>query len=327
MVFTDKGDRIQILNLYKPDGSKVDNTDDLPLSRSIDNGENVENYEILLKTDSKTKYLSANSTPVRDDKNNVIGAIEVWQDLTEHKKYINEIQKRTGELAAANKDLESFSYSVAHDLKSPLATIKEFCNFINEDCGKLLKDECKDNLRIIQDSAVKMNSIIDDILALSKISRQEIEISEVDLSKIVQSNIEALCRSEPDRTVDVSIQKEVKVLGDERLLNLILGNLVGNAWKYTSKIDKPKIEFGSFFKNKQRVYFVKDNGAGFDMKKAGDLFTPFKRLHKDKEFKGTGVGLAIVERAVSRHGGKVWAESEEGKGATFYFTLGGQGNI
>jgi light-regulated signal transduction histidine kinase (bacteriophytochrome) len=159
------------------------------------------------------------------------------------------------------------------------------------------------------------------MLALSKISRQEMQLVDVDLSEMARLTFTELKKNQPNHAFIMSIQDNIRVRADARLMSVAIGNLIGNAWKYSSKSEHPRIEFGYFKKDGERVYYVKDNGAGFDMSKANDLFVPFKRLHSEKEFKGTGVGLAIVERAIVRHGGKIWAESEVGKGATFYFTL------
>lgn len=159
------------------------------------------------------------------------------------------------------------------------------------------------------------------MLLLSKISRQEIEIVDLDLSELTRLTINELSSANPNRKVTVKIQNELKARADARLMSVTLGNLLGNAWKYTEKTAHPLIEFGAFEKDGRRIFFVKDNGVGFDMGQSDKLFEPFQRLHSEKEFKGTGVGLAIVERAIKRHGGKVWAEGEMGKGATIYFTL------
>ncbi|MDG5814673.1 ATP-binding protein [Chitinispirillales bacterium ANBcel5] len=225
-------------------------------------------------------------------------------------------------LLSANKELEAFSYSVAHDLRNPLRSIRGIADIIIEDCSQELSEECQDYFRMIHSGAQRMNTIIDDMLALSKISRKQMDISELDLSEMVRSAIGQLKAEHPDRVVTVSIEEGLRVRADRQLMSVALTNLLSNAWKYTAKTERPRVEFGSFVKeNEQRVFFIRDNGAGFDMKHAQKLFAPFQRLHADSDFKGTGVGLAIVERVIMRHGGSVWAESESGKGATFFFTL------
>jgi PAS domain S-box-containing protein len=241
-------------------------------------------------------------------------------DMRDRKHYEENLRKRTEELSAANRDLESFSYSVAHDLRNPLKIIKGFIEILMEDCSQNFNDECIDYLKRINTGAIRMSSIIDDILALSKISRQEMVTEEIDLTELARSVINELRKGEPERKVDVTINNGIKACADKRLMSVVLNNLIGNAWKYTSKTTNPKNEFG-ILKNEVIIYYVNDNGAGFDMKLADQLFAPFKRLHSDKDFSGTGVGLAIVERATSRHDGKIWAEGEPGKGATFFFTL------
>jgi signal transduction histidine kinase len=249
-------------------------------------------------------------------------AAEALRESEKHLKTVNaNLENTIHELAAANKELESFSYSVAHDLRNPLKVISGFADFLIEDYAERLDEEGKNYLYKIKSGTERMNSIIDDILALSKISRQEMEIVDLDLSEMAQLSINELSGANPDRKVEINIQKGLKARADARLMSVTLGNLLGNAWKYTGKTEHPKIEFGSFEKDGQIVYYVKDNGVGFDMRQANKLFAPFQRCHSEKEFKGTGIGLAIVERAIKRHGGNVWTEGEVDNGAIFYFTL------
>jgi light-regulated signal transduction histidine kinase (bacteriophytochrome) len=224
-------------------------------------------------------------------------------------------------LISANKELESFSYSVAHDLRNPLGGINGFVDLLIEDCSRQLDEECREYLYRIKSGLERMRSIIEDMLALAKISRQEIDITSVDLSGLAHLAIRELAAANPDRKVEVKIQNGIRVRADARLMSITLGNLLGNAWKYTSKVEHSYIEFGSFEQDGYRIYYVKDNGTGFDMSQAGKLFVPFQRLHVEKDFAGTGIGLAIVERAIQRHGGRIWAEGEVGKGATFFFVL------
>ena len=203
-----------------------------------------------------------------------------------------------------------------------MLVIKGFADLIIEDCADSLSQDCREYADTIKKHTARMNSIIDDILALFKISRQEMELSKLDLSEMARLTIKELQSSQPDRSVEVKIQDGLKTEGDARLVSVALGNLLGNAWKYTSKVDHPVIEFGAIKKDGKTIYYVKDNGAGFDMSKADKLFVPFQRLHTEQDFKGTGVGLAIVDKTIKRHNGNVWAEGEVGKGATFYFSLG-----
>ncbi len=250
-------------------------------------------------------------------------------DVTEAKRSVEalklseqELRRRTEDLAACNEELESFSFSVAHDLRTPLQITKSFVEILLKECMENFDQECHDYLQLIHSNTQRMGSIIDDLLALTKISRKEMELTDIDLSEMARLSVKEISEINPDRAVDVKIQDGLRVRGDARLMSLVLGNLLDNAWKYTAKEEYAHVEFGAFEKDSETVYYVKDNGTGFDMKYAHKLFAPFKRLHSDKEFYGTGVGLAIVERAIKRHGGRVWAEGARGEGAVFYFTLG-----
>lgn len=242
-------------------------------------------------------------------------------DITIRKQIEQALQERADELARVNKDLESFSYSVSHDLKAPLNILLGFSRLIQEDYQNKLDNTLNDYLQRIEHSAAQMKSLIDDILNLSRISRIEMTKLSTNLSQIALSIIEELKTAHPERNVQVIIEDDVSAKADNKLINIALTNLIGNAWKFTERTDGARIEFGSVIRNGQRIYYIKDNGAGFDMKRSQNLFIPFRRLHSDQEFAGTGIGLAIVERVIERHGGIIWAESEIGNGATFFFTL------
>lgn len=242
-------------------------------------------------------------------------------DITIRKQIEQALRERADELARVNKDLESFSYSVSHDLKTPLNTILGFGRLIREDYQGKLDTALNDYLKRIEHSAIQMKSLIDDILNLSKISRQEIKKQQTNLSQIALSIIEELKASQPQRVVKVDIQDNMIANVDKNLIHIALSNLLGNAWKFTGKTPDARIRFNKQIKNGKSIYSIKDNGAGFDMKRSENLFTPFRRLHSDQEFSGTGIGLAIVERVIERHGGRIWAEGEINKGATFFFTL------
>jgi light-regulated signal transduction histidine kinase (bacteriophytochrome) len=238
--------------------------------------------------------------------------------------FVNDITTRKNAeqiIKDRNKELESFVYSVSHDLRNPLRTIAGFTEILFEDYSEKLDFTGRDYLSRISASTKKMDRLIDDLLSLSRISRQEMIKSEVDLSKIASTIFSDLRQTQPNREVEFSIKAQIKALADSRLMEVALTNLLGNAWKFTTKTDHPKIEFGSFQRDLETVYFVKDNGAGFDPQYSEKLFRPFQRLHTEEEFKGTGIGLAIVERVITRHGGRIWAESEKNKGASFFFTL------
>jgi PAS domain S-box-containing protein len=231
------------------------------------------------------------------------------------------LQKVNNELAVANKELESFSYSLSHDLRAPLRAMNGFSSILLKDYSDKLDAEGQDFLHRIISGADTMNELIDDMLSLANISRQEMSLQEIDLSDIAETIVNTLRRAEPERKVDVGIAQEIKASGDARLMNIALSNLINNAWKYSSKTPDARIEFGAMEKDDEKVYFVRDNGAGFDMTQAHRLFAPFHRLHSESQFPGTGIGLAIVNRVILRHGGRIWGESEIGKGATFSFTL------
>ena len=239
-----------------------------------------------------------------------------------------ELQQRTVELetvnrdlAAANKELETFSYSVSHDLRAPLRSLDGFSQALLEDYAASLDEQGKKWLQSIRDASRHMGQLIDDILGLSRVIRTELKLTKVDLSQISRDIAEKLKNLEPERLVEFDIIPGAIVMGDSNLLGLVLQNLLGNAFKFTAKCPQARIEFGITRQNGSKVYFVRDNGAGFDMKYVDKLFKPFQRLHSEKEYPGTGIGLVTIQRIIQRHGGQVWAEGEENKGASFYFTL------
>lgn len=227
----------------------------------------------------------------------------------------------SNQLAYANRELESFSYSAAHDLKAPIRAIKGFSDIIMEDYRDTLDRGAQELLCRIINSSEKMDKLIDDMLNLSKVASMQINFQEVDLSGIAHSVIDDLKAKEPQRKVEVRVKEGLKARADAVLMKIALTNLLGNAWKFSSKKEISEIWFGSKNVDGSLVFFVKDNGSGFDMAEASRLFEPFRRLHSDKEFSGTGIGLSIVNRIIIRHGGKIWAEAEVNKGAVFYFTL------
>ncbi|HUN93653.1 MAG TPA: ATP-binding protein [Burkholderiaceae bacterium] len=232
-----------------------------------------------------------------------------------------EQSERTRELELAVKDLDSFAHSVSHDLRAPLRVVDGFANIVLEDYGSRLDDLGRDHLRRIVAAGQRMNSMIDTLLALSRTTNRELQRERVDLSRLASELAEELARTEPSRTVQFEIEPGVVADGDRTLLQLVLQNLLGNAFKFTAKANPARIEFGYAEERGATVYFVRDNGAGFDMRFAEKLFGLFQRFHAQREFPGTGVGLATVQRIVHRHGGRVWAQAEPGRGATFSFTL------
>jgi len=228
------------------------------------------------------------------------------------------------ELEAKNKELDAFSYSVAHDLRAPLRSIDGFSQALLEDYGEVLDDTGQQYLRYVRESAQQMSALIDDLLELSRVTRSELVRGGLDLSSIAQEVGGRLSRRNPGREVKLVIGDGLQAQGDPRLLTVVFENLIGNAWKFSGKRDDPTIEVGRLDEDQEHpTFYVRDNGAGFDMAYAAKLFGVFQRLHSAEEFEGTGIGLATVQRIIHRHGGRVWAEGEIGKGATFFFTLSG----
>lgn len=231
------------------------------------------------------------------------------------------IRKLNRQLQAKNQELESFAHTVSHDLRSPLRSIVGYSSMLKEDYLPKLDATAEGYIDRIVRTANRMAQIIDDLLLLAQSSQQAVKLEEIDLSEIASVVVNRLRDQQPNRLVEVSIMPGIVAHGDKRLLQIIFENLFGNAWKYTTERESAIIEFGVQQQSKQVVYYVHDNGVGFDMASAENLFEAFKRLHKFDDFEGTGIGLATVARLIHRHGGKVWAEAEVDKGATFYFTL------
>jgi signal transduction histidine kinase len=231
------------------------------------------------------------------------------------------VRERTREIETANQELESFSYSVSHDLRGPLRAIDGFSELLSSEYRDKLDDNGQKYLGRIRASAQRMGELIDDLLLLAQVSRAELRREPVSISDIARAALAELRSGEPGRKVRCEIQDRLMGEADRRLMRVMLDNLLGNAWKFTSKTMDPRIEFGAEQREGIPAYFVRDNGAGFDMAYAEKLFHPFQRLHHDSEFTGTGIGLATVHRIVSRHGGRVWAQGRVDGGATFFFTL------
>jgi light-regulated signal transduction histidine kinase (bacteriophytochrome) len=231
------------------------------------------------------------------------------------------VEERTAHLTAVNQELEAFSYSVSHDLRAPLRSIDGFSLALLEDYADKVDADGQDYLNRIRASSQRMGQLIDDMIELSRINRGDIEYDTVNLSQLAQDVIASLQERDPSRDIAISIQDEMVTRGDSRLLRVLLENLLGNSWKFTSKETNAQIEFGLTTHDGEPAYYVRDNGAGFDMKYVDKLFGAFQRLHSAADFEGTGIGLATCKRIVHRHGGSLWAEAEVGQGATFYFTL------
>jgi signal transduction histidine kinase len=232
-----------------------------------------------------------------------------------------ELRERTAELETTNRELEAFSYSVSHDLRAPLRAIDGFSDAIETDCATALNEGGRDSLRRIRAAAKRMGILIDELLGLGRLGRTELMRETVDLSATASAIASDLARHQPHRHVDIAIASKLTVRADPELLRIILHNLLDNAWKYTGKTARPRVEVGALMSGGVEVFHVRDNGAGFDMAHAHRLFGPFQRLHPERDFEGIGIGLATVQRIVRRHGGRIWAEGVVGAGATFYFTL------
>lgn len=283
--------------------------------KTIDDREIVSREVDLSYPDGYTRSVISTRFPVISASGEMLGLGTVNYDVTTQKRAQEEI-------VAVNKELESFAYSVSHDLRTPLRGIDGFSQALVEDYGEKLNDEARDYIGRIRAGAQQMGRLIDDLLDLSRVTRSDMTRDAVDLSELANVVVAGLREADPDRHVVFDAQPDLWVRGDKGLLRILLENLIGNAWKFTAQTDGARIELGATLENDELVVAVRDNGAGFDMAYADKLFTPFQRLHSSAEFKGTGIGLATAARIVQRHGGRIWAEGSTGSGATMYFTLG-----
>ena len=258
---------------------------------------------------------------LHDTSGKIKGMIGYAMDISARKQAEMEAQRKTVELQAANKELEAFAYSVSHDLRAPLRSIDGFSKMVIEDYAEKLDDAGKDYLNRIHAGAMRMSQIIDDLLDLSRYTRIKMHPTSIDLTQLAHDIVDQLRQHEPERHVDIVIQEGLHDEGDKGLMKVVLENLLNNAWKYTAKTGDAHIEFSCTRKNHEKVYCVRDNGAGFNMKYASKLFGVFQRLHSHKDFPGIGIGLATVQRVIKRHGGRIWAEASPNAGASFFFTL------
>ncbi len=241
--------------------------------------------------------------------------------LDEQARLSSELRKALDDLKRTNESLEAFSYSVSHDLRSPLRRVEVYAQMIEEDYSSQLDESGRDYIRRMCFNTRLMQDLIDALLKLSRYTHASLNRSQVDLSTLVRMTLDENSRTWPDRKVESNVEGGVSAEGDPAMLQVVVSNLIGNAWKFTKHRAVARIEFGVKEVDGQDVYFIRDNGAGFSMANAQRLFSPFQRLHPESEFPGIGIGLATVRRIIQRHGGRIWAESEPEKGAAFYFTL------
>jgi PAS domain S-box-containing protein len=274
-----------------------------------------------IQTRHGERWLHTKKVTVVDEHGEPRYLLGISEDITDRKQAHAELAAAKDRAEAANRELESFSYSVAHDLRAPLRAIEGFSQALLEDHGPALDPTGQDYLARIRAAARRMSGLIDDLLALSRVSRAELRREHVDLSALARAAVTTLETADPARRVDVTIAPGLAAVGDPKLLAIVLDNLIGNAWKFTQRTDPARIEVAARDQDGRRVYFVRDNGAGFDQAYADKLFGVFQRLHSAADFPGTGIGLATVKRIIERHGGRVWAEGVAGQGATFSFTL------
>ena len=286
-----------------------------------------------VRKDGGVVWVEANRAVVRDPDGNLVLVVGAVRDITAQREAEAEIgrlnadlevrvERRTADLALANKNLEAFSYSVSHDLRAPLRALSGYSEALLEDYSDHLDETGRGYAERIQAASERMATLIDDLLQLARVSRSQMHIRPVDLSAEVAGVVREFQSADPGRRIGISIQDGVRATADRGLIRTVVQNLVENAWKFTARQEDPTIEFGSMPADDAEIgCFVRDNGAGFDPAHAAKLFEPFERLHTDTDFAGTGIGLASVQRIIERHGGRIWAESEVGSGATFYFTL------
>src|SRR5947208_1422626 len=278
--------------------------------------------ELGVLTDAFNHMLSRIETQDRALRESKEGLEQRVAERTHELEERNEaLRHNAAQLLAANTELDAFAYSVSHDLRAPLRSIDGFSQLLLEDYAAQLDEAGRDSLQRVRAASQRMAALIDDLLKLARVTRAEMRTEHVDLSRMAENIVVDIQRGTPERQVEVAITPGLQARGDSRLLRVVLENLLRNGWKYTGKQPKPRVEFTTVDQNGDRVFVIKDNGAGFDMKYANKLFGVFQRLHSSAEFEGTGVGLATVRRIINRHGGRIWAEGAVDQGPSFYFTL------
>jgi PAS domain S-box-containing protein len=283
----------------------------------------VPNYELTVRArDGRKTVVSYNATTFYDRDRRLQGVFAAARDVTERSRLEEQVRRRTVEVEAANKELEAFSYSVSHDLRSPLRSIDGFSQAFLEDYGPLVPPEGREDLERVRHATQRMGQLIDDMLLLSRVTRREMHMEKTDMSALAADVAGDFARESPQRNVELSIEPDMTATGDPQLLHIVLVNLLGNAWKFTSRREHAHVSVGTVQDPEHGpAFFVRDDGAGFDLQYKDKLFVAFQRLHGQDEFPGTGIGLATIQRAVRRHGGDVWADGEVDRGATFYFTI------
>jgi PAS domain S-box-containing protein len=289
---------------------------------TLEEGATVDIMEEPIATKNGARWLHTKKVPIRGDDGRPRFLLGISEDVTEQKRTAEALRGAIAAAQNANGELEAFSYSVAHDLRAPLRAIDGFSQAILEDCADRLDEAGRTHLARVRASAARMGELIDGLLGLSRLARAEVRFEAVDLSALAAQVVEDLRHQSPDRDVAIEIAPALAARGDPRILRVVVDNLLRNAFKFTAKQPRATIAFGAMPRTAGNpVFFVKDDGVGFDPRYKDKLFGAFQRLHDAREFPGTGIGLATVERAVKRHGGRIWAESELGRGATFFFTL------
>jgi PAS domain S-box-containing protein len=285
-------------------------------------GSRVDHFDtVRVHKSGKEIHVSVTISPVRDSAGNLVGASKIVRDITERRRAEEALARATETAEAANRELEAFSYSVAHDLRAPLRGMNGFAQVLLDTYGGKLDADGRDWLQEIVLNARKMGALIDALLSLARLTRRELSHESVDLSALVRATAAQLSAAEPGHSVELVVRDHLVAELDPMLAQALIENLVGNAWKFTSKAAHPRIEFGRIEAQGEQAFFLRDNGAGFDMAFSNKLFGPFQRLHTSDEFPGTGIGLATVQRIIHRHGGRVWAVGVVDGGATIYFTF------
>ena len=315
-------------DLFPADVADAFRANDLKAAAS---GKPVHVEEYAPNDDGPRWYITV-KFPLLDSAGKAYAVAGISTDITARKQAEEQVRKlnaeleqrvreRTAELETAVRELDAFAYSVSHDLRAPLRSMHGFSRFLEEDYADRLDDDGREYVTRIKSSVAKMGQLIDDLLRLSRATRTELNREPVDISALASEIIEELRTAEPDRQVEVEVASGLATTGDSHLLRLALDNLLSNAWKFTGKCENAAITVGTVRQPGDQVFFVRDNGAGFNSRYEAKLFDPLQRLHTADEFEGNGIGLAIVHRVLGRHGGRIWAESELGKGATFFFTV------